>query len=314
MKIKINEINLRRIIKEAFREHFNECEELLTERWSYSDEMDSAMNNVYSAIGKSLQNGKAKMNKISYGSALYIGDTTINLFGINDIKLSFFAYECLDDETCDYIVNNAASRNGYNEDEKQLVITIYMVQGDLIEYYSNKNISHELERILQIANGRKNNIHYSQLMNGAYDTAVKAIQKYDNSNSDFKIIIARLIYYANPHEQDAFMNEYYQELMAMKQFITDKNSETHRRYYDYLHKYQLCIKNLNNPDFINALDVYMTYGYTKRNFIKIIEKGLKRFVKKMNNIEKHFKDTVKRTNESYCKTGLLNNKTLIRLL
>ena len=41
---------------------------------------------------------------------------------------------------------------------------------------------------------------------------------------------------------------------------------------------------------LSALNKYRIFGYTKHNFKIMIDKGITRFQKKMNNIEKHFKN------------------------
>ena len=46
----------------------------------------------------------------------------------------------------------------------------------------------------------------------------------------------------------------------------------------------------NGSNLLSALNKYRIFGYTKHNFKIMIDKGVKRFQKKMNNIEKHFKN------------------------
>ena len=184
--------------------------------------------------------------------------------------------------------------------------------GQLIEEPSNKNLSYELEHILQISQGIKNNPRYDQLVNSAYNMASSVIADSENKNK-FDVIIAWLIYYSNKHEQDAFMNEYYQDLRNMKSLMNDKNSETHLRYNDYLKKVAIFKNNINNQTLLQALSQYKIYGYNVKNFQIMIDKGLHRFQKKMNNIEKHFKNIVKKANEDKIRLGKINNGSLIRL-
>ena len=295
----------------AIKDKINEREKLITEMWSYSDQMDNTMDYVYDILSKNIHNGE--MYKLDYGIGLRRGIIkNLTLFGIDDITFEYYIYECRDNETCRYIINNAFSENDYSENEKHLVVTFYTVMGQLIEEPSNKNLSHELEHILQISQGIKNNPRYNQLVNSAYNMASSVIADSDNKNK-FDVIIAWLIYYSNKHEQDAFMNEYYQDLRNMKSLINDKNSETHLRYNDYLKKVAIFKNNINNQTLLQALSQYKIYGYNIKNFQIMIDKGLHRFQKKMNNIEKHFKNIVKKANEDKIRLGKINNGSLIKL-
>lgn len=312
--MKINRENLKNVIYEVFREHLDECKTLITERWSYSDDMDDAIGHVYDVVTSCIRDGNVKLNKIGDGVGLYSGSDKISLFGIDDITLNFYVYECPDDEVCRYMIANAFSENNYDEDEKVLTVTVFTVLGSLVEEISNKNVSHELEHILQVSKGHRGNVRYNSLVDNAYRAASEVINSKGNNNNDFDVIVAWLIYYSNPHEQDAFMNEYYQDLRSMRQLIQDRNSETHIRYYDYCKKYGIVRKYQSNQDFLNILQKYRIYGYTLHNFNIMIDKGLKRFLKKMKNIEKHFTDIVKNANESHYRLTPIKNGSLRRLI
>ena len=309
------EDKIKRLIKETvfkcFSEKIKEREQLLTEMWSYSDNMDDMMDYVYGQLSKHLY--KAKLNKIDYGIGLHSGTIdNLTIFGIEGITFEYYVYECMNDNICRYVIENAYNENNYSEEDKHLVVTFFTVLGQLIEEPSNKNLSHELEHILQISMGMKNNPKYSQLTGDAYKKASRVIHEMGNDNS-FDCLIAWLIYYSEQHEQDAFMNEYYQDLRNMKQFIRDENSETHIRYMDYKNKCEIFKNNINNKNMLNALSEYKLYGYNVNNFTIMIDKGLHRFKKKMNNVEKHFKDVVKTANESHLRLGPIKNGSLIIL-
>lgn len=310
----INDERLRNVINEVFKNYLNESSSLITERWSYSDEMDAALDLVYDKILEYNKGGNSEYHKIDYGVGLYKGICKdLSIFGIGGITLVFYMYECLDDKTCEYIIRNGYSENNYDEVDKVLSVTVYTVLGNLIENISNKNVSHELEHILQVSKGRQNCINYRSLTGGAYELASDVIREIGNNNKDFDSVIAWLIYYSNPHEQDAFMNEYYQDLSTMSQFINDKNSETHIRYNDYSNKIDIFKRNIDNSELIKSVGYYKRYGYNIRNMGLMIDKGLKRFGKKMRNIEKHFTNTVKMANESHFRLKPVTNGTLIRL-
>ena len=291
--------DVQNIIKETLfnvlRDKINERENLVTEMWSYSDQMDKTIDYIYDILYQNISN--SEMHKLDFGVGLKHGIIeNLTLFEIDGITFEYYIYECCDNTTCRYIINNAFYENNYSENEKYLVVTFYTVMGRLIEEPSNKNLSHELEHILQISQGTRNNPRYSQLIDSAYIMASNIIADSENRNK-FDIIIAWLIYYSNRHEQDAFMNEYYQDLRNMKSLIDNKNSETHLRYNDYLKKAEIFKNNINTPELLQSLSQYKIYGYNIKNFQIMIDKGLHRFEKKMNNIEKHFKNIVREANQ-----------------
>ena len=164
-----------------------------------------------------------------------------------------------------------------------------MVNGDIIEDFSNTNIKHELEHILQISKGKQNNEKYKSLVSDAYFMATNVLYNRDkHSHADY--VIAKLIYYSDPHEQDAFMNEYYDSLKRNFHYLITKSSETHLRLKEYNELINYFNENITNSNLLSSLNKYRIFGYTKHNFKIMIDKGVKRFQKKMNNIEKHFKN------------------------
>ena len=303
---------IRKKVIEVLNEEIKRNESLITEMWSYSEDMDSAMEYVYDTIANNINNTERHI--MDKGIVLIKGviKNNLTLFNIPDITCEYYVYDSSDDEKYRFIYKNGYSVNGYYEKEKLLVVTLYTVNGRLIEEPSNKNLSHELEHILQISKGLEHNKNYSQLMNSAYNYASEIIA--DSTSSITETILAWLIYYSNKHEQDAFMNEYYQDLRNNQQFVNDKDSETHIRLADYADKYEKFNKYADTSEMRDAIKHYKMLGYTKANLSVMFNKGLNRFKKKMLNIEKHFNNVVKQANESHIRLRKINNGSLIRLL
>lgn len=282
--------------------------ELIFERWSYSSQMDDMMDYVYTQLSNDLPNSKTR--KIDNGIWLKTNVIdNLSIFGVNDVTFEYYVYVCENDEMCEYVINNCYSMNNFNEMNNELAITFYTVNYQIVEEPSNKNLSHELEHILQISQGRKNNTNYSSLMDGAYNLASQIISDETDINI-YDETIAWLMYYSNPHEQDSFMNEYYQDLRCHRQFLNSNDSETHLRYYDYVDKYNFFINNMNKTDLLTAVKKYKLYGYTIGNINLMCQKGIKRFKKKMNNIEKHFKTVINRANEQKIRLKPITNGSI----
>lgn len=305
IKSKITEV-----VTNVLREESQYNAKLMTEHWSYLDDMDSAMSHIYDLISNNAKNDSTA--NIGYGIQFRKGEIReLSLFGINGITFFYYIYNSSNDSTCDFVIRECYSENNYDEENKILTITLYTVNGQLIEEISNKNLSHELNHILQISMGSTNNKNYSTLVNGAYNYASEIITSDDPN--DYDKLVAWLIYYSNPHEQDAFMNEYYQDLRNHKQYIYDKNSETHNRLADYKGLCDKYKKSINSKELTNAVSKYKLYGYNIKNINIMIDKGLHRFIKKMKNIEKHFIDVVYMANETHFHLKPISNGSLIVL-
>ena len=267
------------------------CSDYLCEKWSRSDEIDGVVSLVYSKIEETL--GNATENKIEKGLSLYVGDFECEMW-CEKVNVEYYVYNADSDEIIYNAIQNAFSRNGYDEETKEMIITIYLSNGEVIEPVSTKNISHEVEHILQIQYSKKNNKNYKLLNRDEYKYASEII---DNEKApQIAKKIAWLFYYSNRHEQDALMNEYYEDLRHNRQFIIDKNSEIHSRLFSYEHLAEWC-KLCNTEEFNNELNVYRRFGYNRTAFFTMVDKGLKRFKKKMKNVEKHFENRVSQLNE-----------------
>ena len=203
MEQQIKEI-IQKSLQKCLKEECKRNEKLLFERWSYSDEIDDTMDYIYNELSKVLN--RSETHKIEEGIWLKRGSIeNLTIFNISGIKFDYYVYVCSNDEMCEYILKEGYSENNYDETSKELVVTFYTVNGQLIEEPSNKNLLHELEHILQISKGSQKNKNYKTLMTGAYNLSSNIIA--NGGVNVFEEIVAWLIYYSNPHEQDAFMNE-----------------------------------------------------------------------------------------------------------
>lgn len=288
--------NIRKKIITILKEEIQNNSKLLTERWSYSDKIDQHMDYIYDIVSEGIKSSSDEIHRLDYGIGLRKGKINdIKIFGIENITLFYYIYESANINQSEFIIKNAYSLNGYDEDNKILYLTLYTINGQLVEQPSNKNVSHELEHLLQISLGSKHNPRYSKLTDAAYKYASEIISNGNTDNPD--TLAAWLVYYSNPHEQDAFINEYYQDLRSNTQFINDENSETHIRLIDYQSKINK-FNSLSNGQQSNILSNFKLYGYTPKNFSIMLMKSIKRFKRKINNVEKHFKNVVKSTNEN----------------
>ena len=293
---------IRRIIRKNIdRLILNETTQYLFERWSHSDEIDKEVERIFDTIGYTARKSEW-MTVIKNKLYLIKGIVPITIFGL-DIELNYFMYVASDDETANRAINECYAVNGLSDDEKKLIITIYTVNGEVLERVSNRNVYHEVEHLFQIANTKKNNPDYISMTDRAYEQSVGVLGSLDNQTEEDRNI-AILYYYSNPHEQDSFMNEYYYDLVWMRQHLFDRESHPHSRLKDYEDKIKWYFANNDDEKVKYAVAKYRGYGMPKRNFEVMINKGLARFKRKMNNVEKNFKERSKKLNECNVFSGL----------
>lgn len=294
--------DLGKIIKEeAYRLVLDECTQYLFERWSHSDEIDKAVEKVYDAIADT--SADADIHTVQNGKIeLRVGSAKTELFGM-DVTVSYYMYVAKDDESANFAMTRCYSENNFSEMNNELVVTIYTINGELLERVSNTNIYHEVEHVFQIAKGRTNNKNYEEFMDGSYERASNIRKGFLPSTWQGKNI-AWLYYLSNPHEQDAFMNEYYYSLSHMRKNKYKVSSETEqvfRKYEDLVMWYN---ENKDDETVRKEVSMYRSTGMPKRNFDTMVSKGLKRFKRKMKNVEKHFQEDVKRLNENKIRDGI----------
>lgn len=262
-------------------------QKILTERWSISDKIEDGVEIIRDSVLKDYANN-AECHKIDNGIFLYMNNIPLSIFGIK-VNLEYYYYYANDSDICDFIYENADKLNGYDEKNKTLYITLYSISGEIQKKYSYRNMVHEVEHLLQASYGMKNNLNYKKLTSDAYDHASKLI--YSNNFGTYADkVIAYLIYYSDSHEQDAFVNEYYNEILHNIGVLYDNSAEMNRiynLYKEYMYEYYKGIDN--NIDFTKALNNYKEFGYNQNNFSIMLKKQLNRLEKKMNNVKKHFK-------------------------
>lgn len=289
----IKESNIKHItieeVQKTMKNFVNENVRLINEKWSISDDVQNATEKVLRDIHNSLYNSDCTT---VIKKQLYFYQGTVNNYKLfnKTITLNYYVYECINNEICHQVYNEGYHIDGFDEDCSTLNLTLYMVQDHWKELYCEKNVAHELEHILQIGYGEANNEKYERLTNGCYNHASEVIMNQTQYNK-FDIMLAKLFYYCNPHEQDAFIQEYAIELKHNLEVLLNNNSELHTILRN-LKNYYFQFAN-NKSLFNNSVNSYRIYGYTYNSMNKMFSKHIQRLEKKMKNVEKNYKGRIK---------------------
>lgn len=273
------------IVKES-RKYINksivENRAILDEQWSHSDEVEKECDTLFEYLQSNFY--KYNCERITQDVVLFIGEIENYKMFNSDIRINFYVYNTNSAEMIDYLYNGGGYYvNGYEERDRTLTITLYAINNILQQQITKETLVHELEHIMQISYSMKNNTNYRKLTSDIYDTASNIIRNQENY-SQTDCIVAYLIYYSNSHEQDAYLQSYYQELKSNRFAQVTHNSETHNILSIYQEYYEWLLNNQNNVN----LNLYKLYGVTYSNLTKYVGRQIERFKRKMKNIEKSF--------------------------
>lgn len=261
-------------------------EKLITERWSVSEEVDNAVEMIYNIIKNNMF--KTKKGKQIFPNLYKNEDSAdIVLFGHN-IKLMYYIYNLTHDSAAFYIPK-LNMINNFSETKQTLTISVLATNWNLAEDYTYTNISHELEHALQFYKNKNTNPEFKTLTDDAYKFSA-SIADSPNLNNCQKCL-ANIFYYSNYREQDAFVTEYYNEVKYNRDLLLNlRDSEIIHRFLYYKASIEYFQKKLSTTQMQNAIQQYERFGYNEKNIKLMIQKAYPRFMKKLNNIEKHFKN------------------------
>lgn len=267
----------------SIKEILQERAELITEKWSISEDVIDASDKLLHDIKKQLINFTFQncTNGIDLGQRLI---KNYNLFTEN-ISVQVYVYNCSSIELAKFAYNKLANLNGFIAERNELNLTLYLVNWDYVNGLNN-SVSHEIEHLYQMYLGRTKNINYTELMNQMYHQAV-GIMSNPNHYSQEVLHIAQLIYYGNPHEQDAFIQEFAREVYKNPFVANNKTSEIYLIFNNYKNYVDTYNRNKNTIQYKNALKIFRTSGVTERNFEIMINKALHRLERKIKNVEKN---------------------------
>lgn len=258
---------------------------ILSEKWSVCDKAEEYCDAILEEIRNNLPNSNTE--RVDKGILFHEG--VLKNFKIMEqtIQIHYYVYHCFIKNVADFLYEEGRAVNGYNEDDKILFLTSYMVNNQWVNEYCEKIVVHGTEHIIQINYGYSNNFKYKGFINSAYKQA-RDVLADGAGHSRIDMIVAKLIYYSNAHEQDAFMQEYAKELKHKLPFSKEK-TETEKLLGTYEEYVEYILNNVKSPSVINAVKAYRPFGYTMSNFKLMCTKQLQRFKRKMKNVEKNFK-------------------------
>lgn len=240
---------------------------LFTEEKSISKEIIQLCNEIQNCILEDMQQQEEKYSKY-----------TQCIFKTNSFKLSFQDdFPFLDDVVLTYTVyfisddvlknNNISFNSSYDSQTNELKIVTYFIEDKPTLDFS-ESIIHEITHMYQY------NIGMSKRQE-LYNIMIEMLK--DESNID-RYYVALALYYTFPHEQDAFVHQFYKGengvIEEYKPYIYFKNAiEVVKNNYKQNKRMQKAIHEL---------------GYSFKAYFKRLHYGLKRFERKLNNVKNYW--------------------------
>ena len=117
------------IIHKEVVNFLNQSARIITEKWSYSNTIDDYTEYIYDIVEKTI--GNAEYHSLSNDIKLYVNEVNVEIYGIK-MPFYYLCYNCRNEEACQNAHEYLDSKNGYNEQQNYLIITIYLVNGDII--------------------------------------------------------------------------------------------------------------------------------------------------------------------------------------
>ena len=230
-------------------------------------------------------------------------NNTISLFNFDFIGKLLIKYTVyyIDDENklqlvLPYLGGGIIDQNSELKNNKiencQLNISFVICKNKIITSYFQNYIMHEVthlyQKYMQLLNGK--NINITNLYKLSNDLKVDSNEIISN--------ISKCIYYSHKFEQDAFASQLYSFIMNDKDKPIEwlyNHSET-KQIYDFIKNVQI---NLHQWDDNKIKQIENVYGqYFKTNNIKeylnkLLDKTLKRYKRKFNNVYERIKEDLK---------------------
>ena len=259
----------------------NRLNKLLDEERSVADKVDKFINSLYSEVSANI---KEIVKERRY--------EMVRTFNGKRLHLSFFPFVCkTPKEEEELLKTNQQASNCYSlyMDDGQffrdIVAPVIVVSGkiDIRKFFDD--LQHEIEHIFQ-----------QDCIGVAYKNPYLSAHVNSNiySPEEYKRVPARILYYGNPIEQDAFVNGLYGYVMtSLKNGLlpVEKNKiEAFIAYRELCNAYKYLLDNRNNEDFLREIqrnyhteNFHYTYHRLKergREAISEFEKKISRVLQK----------------------------------
>ncbi|MCD8207337.1 MAG: hypothetical protein LUD72_05305 [Bacteroidales bacterium] len=254
--------------------------ELITEKFSISNDVANAADQIYKDVSN--EYAKCLYKKLQDGLYYREGQKDYDFWG-HHLKVVFCIYDFTDQRVFDDIVDDIDFENEFNRKSMTMTISVVTLFGMVYKESTEDNVYHEMEHFYQWCMKKNTNPQWEALDNLAYSYANVNLQ---TSSDNIVRMIAWIVYYSKPSEQDAFAHEYYVQSRNSMDNFRKRNTVIEQRFDYYKHLVKWLNENYNDPNVQFRLNQYRQYGYTPKNILTYANKGIKRFKEKIEHVRK----------------------------
>lgn len=253
----------------------------LLEYKSISDDVADLADYVGNAI---INDARSQVKVASEQTYQYFKENTFKVKVKNFLKggeiltVNYILYFVKTREGYDILLNGLGQGANSEADEETNTIRIVSAfVGDDVADDFYETIYHELEHLYQYGMGFSKRENLYEKMRTLLDKGRGDINAY---------YVGLCCYYSFKHEQDAFVHQFYAHLCQNGKMDRFENlCKEYMPYRNMLYAYNVLIKNQDNKHILNAIN-YL--GYSRRDFIKLVDYRSKRLRTKMLNAYRRF--------------------------
>lgn len=271
-------------------------ENFLNEWKSVSDEVISISESILEHILRDSNGRRFRISQIN--GFVYVENKEGFSFSFDktyDITVKYIIYNCKSYEEEKYCLKaiGVDANSEWDELTKTLTVVTTMVDFKRSEL-SLEPIVHEVEHMLQYKNGMLKR-------ESLYEKMVEMIKRGKNDEKGYWIGMG--LYYTFKHEQDAFIQQFYQYLKRQpKKISLDDAIDNFEHFKNIENIYYAVYDHYNDKTANKKIN---ELGYTRKDYYKRLNYSYKRFLKKLNNVYQRW---VYENKERFLTTeGLLNS-------
>ncbi|MCD8207234.1 MAG: hypothetical protein LUD72_04770 [Bacteroidales bacterium] len=252
----------------------------INESHSVADNIIEIVDDLLASIEKNYINYQCE--RLKNGTFRFGCVFSIPLWGQN-ITFDLTIYDFMNSELCE----DGKGRLGaayFDAEHGTIKANVVMLFGKVCRECSETILRHELEHCYQWALNKTNNPNFITLTDEAYKYASKIVVEPKGAVDPSSLSVAWVIYYGNPREQDAYIQEYYAQAKEDPFKFRTRTTDVDKRIAKFGNMLKTIEADKNDPSMQSALAYYEKFGYTADSILEYGKRGYKRFVNKRKHV------------------------------
>lgn len=283
-------------------------QEFITEWKNISDDVRQITDFIVNEILKDVTHQKTVISNITYQSFITNNfQIHINQNNINQIiNVKYVLYNAKSDDECKWIIDRLRPNMNceWDEDTKTMTIVSVLTNGKPSNIFK-ESIVHEIEHMYQYFLGMNKNVNL-------YDKSVEMYKRGESDRISYRIGLG--MYYSFKHEQDAYVQQFYQYLQKYQSYVDlDAALDKYQPFINVNNVYNMIYDLYDNKYAIKCIN---ELGYSRKDYYKRIKFAYGRLIKKLENVYERWKYENKEkflTSEGHTRRAINRLEAMIEL-